>query len=387
MNRFKVVHVIRPAAGGMKRHLLNLLEHTDRDLFEPVVACPYEEKLFEAAESGARVFTVSLPGEIKTARDTAAVLRIAGVLRKEKAVILHAHGSKAGLVGRLAARLARTPVVFFTAHNSIFYEQWPEYKRKAFAIAENMLARGTFKIIAVSNALRQELLDREGLQPDRVVTVYNGIDPAAFRVAEERAALRLRLNLPADAAVVGTVARLAPQKGVRLLIQAAALIPPEKRPFFLIVGDGPLRRELEEAAGDFGVADRFIFTGARTDIPRVLGALDLLALPSVTEGLPLILLEAMAASLPVVATAVGGVPEVVVDGKTGVMVRSADPAGLAWGITQILEEPDLARRMGAAGEKRVSELFTVEKMAGRVMNLYREALTNKGMWCDRWSCN
>ncbi|MEW6173588.1 MAG: glycosyltransferase [Bacillota bacterium] len=380
MNRLKVVHVIRPAAGGMKRHLINLLEYTDKERFEPLVAGPPGETLSEAAESGIRVFAVSLPGELNPAQDAGTILRLARMLQKEKAAILHAHGSKAGLVGRLAARLARTPVVFFTAHNSIFYEQWPVYKKKVFAFAEKALAHGTFKIIAVSNALRQELLEQERLPPEQVVTVYNGINPKQFRVAEERAALRQRLKIPGENRVVGTVARLAPQKGVKFLIQAAALIPPSERPFFLVVGDGPLRGELEALARNSGVAERFFFAGAREDIPQVLGVLDLLVLPSVTEGLPLILLEAMAASLPVVATGVGGVPEVVVDGETGVLVRPGDPAGLAREICSILEEPGRAKEMGIAGRKRVCKFFTVERMAGDVLDLYRKALANKGIW-------
>ncbi len=376
MSRYRVLHVIRPAAGGMKHHLLNLLKHTDRGIFEPCVAGP-PELIAEAADLGVEVFPVSLKGELDLSSDTGAVLGIARLLKKRRVDILHAHSSKAGLVGRLAARLAGTPTVFFTAHNSIFYEEWPGYKKTAVSLAEKVLAHGTSRVITVSESLREEIIVRERLDPDKVVTVYNGIEPEKFKTVGPRAVLRERLHLPADGRVVGTIARLAPQKGVCYLIQAAALIPPDQRPLFLVVGEGPLRGELEALARDTGVADRVVFAGARSDIPLVLAALDLLVLPSITEGLPLVLLEAMAASVPVVATRVGGVPEAVVEGETGILVPPQNAAALAGAINAILTAPDLARKFGAVGRERVSKLFTVRKMVDLTTDLYREALAGK----------
>ena len=379
MERFKVLHVIRPAAGGMRRHLLNLLHYTDRNLFEPGVAGP-PEVLAAVAESGVRVFPVPLKGELDPFQDARAVFQLARLLKKERVDILHAHGSKAGLVGRLAALWAGTPVVFFTVHNSIFYAEWPAYKKRVFAFAEKVLARRTHRIITVSEALRRELIDREGLKAEQVVVVYNGIEPNEYRVAESRAALRRRLGLPVEGPVVGAVARLAPQKGLRYLIEAAALFSPEERPAFVVVGNGPLRAELEALAEKNGVGGCFVFTGARDDIPLILKAIDLIVLPSVTEGLPLILLEAMAAALPVVATAVGGVPEAVVDGETGLLVPSRDPGALAQGMAALLKEPERVQRMGLAGKERVGKFFTAEKMAARVTSLYQEVLSSKNLW-------
>jgi glycosyltransferase involved in cell wall biosynthesis len=334
--------------------------------------------LAAAAELGAKVFPIPLRGELDPLRDAWAVFQLSRVLRRERVSILHAHGAKAGLVGRLAAVSARTPVVFFTVHNSVFYAEWPAYKKGFLALAEKALARYTCRIITVSEALRQELIAREGLKPEHVVTVYNGINPEEFQVAEPREALRRRLGLPVEAPLVGTVTRLVPQKGLCYLIEAAALFPPEERPVFVVVGDGPLRAELRELADKSGVSSRFVLAGVRRDVPLILGALDLLVLPSVTEGLGLILLEAMAASLPVVATAVGGVPEVVLDGETGVLVPPGDPAALARAIADLLRVPERARRLGAAGRERVARLFTVERMVGQISALYQEALAGAG---------
>lgn len=377
--RFKLLHVIRPAAGGMKGHLLCLLQHTDRELFDPWVAGPPGEMLSAVENSGFKVLPLPLRGEVDLVYDPWAVLGLARRLRAERFAILHAHGSKAGLVGRLAAQIAGTPVIFFTAHNSIFYTEWPEFKKKAYALVEKGLAQKTHRIITVCEALRRELLAREGLKPEQVVAVHNGIDPGEFQVAEAQESVRRRLGLPTDRPVVGAVARLAPQKGLHYLIEAAALIPSGGRPLFLVVGDGPLEAELEALAEKRAVGRHFLFTGSRNDIPVLLRAFDLLVLPSVTEALPLIILEAMAASLPVVATAVAGVPEAVVHGETGILVPPRDAAALAKSITGLLAAPRRARSFGLAGRKRVCELFTVERMAGRVMDLYREALTAQGL--------
>ncbi|MEW6573222.1 MAG: glycosyltransferase [Bacillota bacterium] len=379
MKRFKVLHVIRPAAGGMKGHLLNLLKHTDSGLFDSWVIGPPGEILAAAGNLGFKTLSLPLRGEVDLICDPWVVLRLAQFLKVKRFHILHAHGAKAGLVGRIAALVANVPVVFLTAHNSIFYAEWAEFKKKAYALAEKGLARKTHRIITVSEALRRELIEREGLNPDQVVAVYNGINPAEFEVDEPRESVRNRIGIPVDRAVVGTVARLAPQKGLRYLVEAAALIPPAKRPLFVLVGDGPLKSELEALAAKRGVDGDFIFAGSRDDVPVVLKAFDVLALPSTTEGLGVTILEAMAASLPVLATAVGGIPEVVVHGETGILVPPRDPAALANGITELLAVPERAVSFGVAGRKRVCELFTVEKMAGRVMDLYRDALTSSSL--------
>lgn len=374
LKRFKVLHVVRPAAGGMRGHLLSLLKHTDMELFEPWVTGPPGEMLAEVEDLGLKVLSLPLSGTVDLVYDPWVVLQLARFLRAKRFDILHAHGSKAGLVGRLAALIAGLPVVFFTAHNSIFYAEWPEFKKAAYALAEKGLARRTHRVIAVSEALRGELIEREGLKPEQVVAVHNGIDISEFHIAEPRESVRVRLGLPIDRPVVGAVARLVPQKGLRYLIEAAALMQTGERPLFVVVGDGPLRAELEAFAAKSGAGGDFVFTGSRNDVPMFLKAFDLLAFPSITEALGVTILEAMAASLPVVATAVGGIPEVVVHGETGILVPPRNAAALAEGIKKILAAPERAVSFGRAGHKRVCALFTVEKMAGRVMELYREAL-------------
>jgi len=377
--KYRILHVIRPAAGGMKNHLLALLERTNRDLFEPVVACPPGGMADEIRARGVPVVSIPLRGELSPRMDLAAVALLTRTLREGNFTIMHAHSSRAGLVGRLAACRAGTPLVLFTAHNSIFYEQWPAWKKWLFAAAESMLGRCTDRIFTVSEALRKELLAREHLDAKRVVTVYNGIDVKRFQQGGDRLAVLRSLGMPPLGQVVGTIARLAPQKGVAYFIEAAAMLVKDYQVNFVIIGDGPLRRRLEAEAAERGLGQRVFFAGERRDIPEILSALDLFVLPSVTEGFPLTLLEAMAAGKPVVATTAGGIPEAVVDQRTGLLVPPRDAQALAWAIATLLVDRNQAARFGLAGRERVLERFTVEVMIRRIEEEYRSLLVEKNL--------
>ncbi|NHM28354.1 glycosyltransferase family 4 protein [Desulfofundulus sp. TPOSR] len=378
MSKFKVLHVIRPARGGMKNHLLSLLSLGDKNFFEPVVACPPGNMAQEIADLGVKVIPIPLAGELSPRSDWHVMRILVDTLTAEKITILHAHSSKAGLVARVAARVARTPVVFLTAHNSIFYEFWPSWKKTAFALGERLLARFTHRILTVSEALRQELLIKEGLPPDRVVTVHNGIDPAPFRCEVDRLAVLRSLGLPPLGQLVGTIARLAPQKGVSYFLQAAAILCRDYQVNFVVVGDGPLREALEQQGRALGLSGRLFFTGERRDIPRILAAMDIFVLPSITEGLPLTILEAMAAGKPVVATRVGGLPEAVIDGETGFLVPPRNPQALARALVRLLSERRKAEEMGQKGRQRVMEHFTVEAMVRKIEEEYKSALSREG---------
>lgn len=374
MTKIRILHVIRPAAGGMKNHLLSLIRLARRDVFEPMAACPPGDMARELADLGIKVFILPLAGELAPLQDSSVVRRLAAILKDNKINILHAHSSKAGLVGRLAGRLAGTPVIFFTAHNSIFYEEWPRWKKNTFALAEKLLAGFTTRIIAVSGVLREELLAREGLPPDKVVTVYNGIDPRPFMETPRRKEPLASLGLPGGDAVVGTVARLAPQKGVIYFIRAAACLAPYHRANFLVVGDGPLRPDLEEEAKRLGIKERVFFLGQRDDVAKILPCLDIFVLSSVTEGLPLTILEAMAAARPVVAARVGGIPEAVRDGATGLLVPPRDEKLLAESIGDLLTNREKVEHFGESGRRLVLERFTAEAMVKACEKLYLDAV-------------
>ncbi len=383
MPKFKILHVIRPARGGMKNHLLSLLKLGDKNIFEPSVACPPGDMAREIADLGVRVVPIPLVGELSPRSDWQSLRILVDTLLAENITIMHAHSSKAGLVARLAARMARTPVVFMTAHNSIFYEFWPSWKKNIFAYCERLLARYTHRILTVSETLRQELLIKERLHPDRVVTIPNGIDPTPFcREVDRRAVLRL-LGLPPLGQLVGTIARLAPQKGVSYFLQAAAVLCRDCQVNFVVVGDGPLRQALEEESRTLGLDGRLFFVGERADIPQILAAMDIFVLPSITEGLPLTILEAMAAGKPVVATRVGGLPEVILDGETGLLVPPRDPHALAQALARLLSDRRQAVEMGQKGRQRVMEHFTVTVMVRQIEEQYKSVLSSQGLLPSR----
>lgn len=383
MKRFRVLQLIRPAAGGMKNHLLSLLSRLNQDLFEIIAACPDGPLAAEIAHAGFRVITLPLMGEWAFLQDWKTVRRLVKILKDEEIAILHAHSAKAGFVGRLAARLARTPVIFMTAHNSIFYEDWPAWKKMILAAVERALSGVTDRIITVSEALRRELIQKEGINPGRIVTIYNGIDPAPGRPPKERRHVLRGLGLPPLGQVVGTVARLAPQKGVGYFLKAAAMLVKDYQVNFLIIGDGPLRRQLENEAASLSLRNRVVFAGEREDVPAILPVLDLFVLPSLTEGFPLTILEALAAGHPVIATRVGGVPEVIVDNYTGLLVKPGDPVGLALAIAELLSDRERALALGQAGQAYARERFTVAQMVRRVEGEYLKALTAKGLLTER----
>ncbi|AQS59570.1 glycosyl transferase family 1 [Desulforamulus ferrireducens] len=382
MSKIKILHVVRPAAGGLKNHLINLVRYTDKNKFDVTVACPPNCPLFEELTSlGIKTLPIPLLGELSPTKDYAVVRTLVKYLHQSGTTILHAHSSKGALVGRIAAIIARTPVVLFTVHNSIFYEEWPQWKKSLFAYVERLLARFTDRIITVSEALKQELIENEKIPAKQISTIYNGIEVDKFTAKVDMLSIRKELNIPELGPVIGTIARLAPQKGVTYFLKAASLLK-EYQVNFLVVGDGPLRESLEQEVIELGLQKRVVFTGNRENIADILSMMDIFVLPSVTEGLPLTILEAMAAGKPVVATRVGGVPEAIVEGKTGLVVAPRDPEALAVALAGMLSERDKLIRMGLNGQKHVVEKFTIQHMVDRTTELYTQLLANKKLSAD-----
>ncbi|GAB6274398.1 MAG: glycosyltransferase [Peptococcaceae bacterium] len=384
MNKFRILHVVRPATGGMKKHVLFLLAKMNHNLFESFLACPPGTLEQEASSLGVTVTPIPLSGELSMADDWSTIRRLVSILREHEITIMHAHGAKAGLIGRISARLAKTPVVFMTAHNFIISDEWPAWKKSFFILAERILARYTDTIITVSSALHQELIKREKINPAKLVTIYNGIDYDPFREVWERKAVLRSLGLPPLGRVVGMVSRLIPQKGVSYFLKAAANLAGEHQVNFLIVGDGPYRRQFEAEALALGLQHRLVFAGERQDIAAILSALDVLALPSLSEGgLPFIILEAMAAGCPVVASRVGGIPEIVYDNHNGLLIPAKDHKRLAGAIAGLLIDREKAALLGRRGRKHVLDNFMVNNMVQKVENEYKAVLDRKQLFLER----
>lgn len=381
-----ILHVIRPAAGGMKRHLVSLAAHTASRGVPVAVACPAKGAIrAEVEDAGIITLPLNLHGQVTPINDWLAVLQLTSHLRRGGYALVHAHGTKAALITRPAALLAGTRAVIYTVHNSIYFPGLPGWQQQAMAAAERLLARKTDRIIAVSEDLRRELLDRTGLDPGLVITIPNGIEVPAKIPSGSTVPFRRRLNLPPLGRLVGTVARLAPQKGLADFLSAAAMLCPNASTSFVVAGDGPLRESLESKAHTLGLSGRVFFLGHLADVPSLLRALDIFVLPSLTEGFPLSLLEAMAAGLPVVATRVGGIPEIVNHGATGLLVPSGSPKDLAGAILELLANHDLAAAMGQAGRHRAAHSFSLDTMVDKTLEQYQQILVRKAS--DRYRLN
>lgn len=298
-----------------------------------------------------------------------AALALARLLRRERVTILHTHAAiAANVLGRAAGRLSGVPVV---SHLHI-ENHLPRNAGRAFLLRglDNATVRLAARVVVVSEDTRRALAE-QGYPERSMQVVPNGIHLVANSDNATGRRMLAELGVPADVPVVGEVARLCEVKGQRVLIDALAQLPGVHT---VLVGDdleagGAFRAALERQAEELGVRDRVVFTGYRPSGP-ILAGIDIFVLPSFVEGLPLTVLEAMAHSKPVVASAVGGTPEAVVEGETGLLVPPRDPDRLAGAIRRLVDDPELARRLGAAGRSRVAERFSVEAMTTRVLEIY-----------------
>jgi glycosyltransferase involved in cell wall biosynthesis len=371
----RVLHVLSGCTvGGCEQHVLALLARLDRERFEPWLAC-FEAEPDEAAPMiplfrAAGVRTIDLKATRRT--DPAALWRFGKLLRRGQFDIVHAHSFRTELGSVFWSRLSGlAPIVVRTVHNVDEFYVSPRY-----APLTRLSAHGLDKIVAISDAVAEYLRHGAALPDRKVVRIHYGIDPAPFQPDLPPPSRRPESD-PLSRPTLGMVARLAPQKGHRVLFDALpavrAAIPDVH---VRVIGHEELSTtaELRHYAAERGVEDLVGFEGFRADVARVMADMDVFVLPSLWEGFGLVLLEAMAAGRPVVASAVGPIPEIVVDGVTGLLVPPGDSAALAEAAIRLLCDPELAAALGRAGRARVERELKVDTMVARTESLYHELL-------------
>ncbi len=370
MGRTKVLHIIGGGEfGGAEQHLITLLRHVNPAEFELHAACFFSGPLAPlVVNEGFPAYVFPMQSKF----DLSPVNEMASLIRREGFSIVHTHGVRANLVGRLAARRARVSRVVTTVHSVLDFD-YPRYlDRLVNRMCENLTRRFTSRFIAVSEMLREQLT-REGIPRDRITTIYNGLELGQYNPLASGQGVREELGLNPEQTVAGIIARLHPVKGHDTLLKAMAEVVPDFPDLvLLVVGSGTERQRLERVTEGLGLKDRVIFTGFRSDIPEVIAALDFLVLPSLSEGLGLIVMEAMAMQKPVLATRVGGIPEVVTPGRDGLLVPPGDPEALARGIRTLAGDRELASRLAAAARKTIETKFSAEKMGAETAALYQE---------------
>ncbi len=359
----------------------------DTTLVAGTVGRGEESMAFVAEAKGVRIEVIEdLGREISPLRDTRAALRLAQLIRRERPTILHTHTAKAGAVGRLAAVLAgraRPPIVVHTFHGHVLRGYFNRVATLGFRTLEWALARVSTKLIAVSPEVRDDLV-RLGVAPaSKFAIIRLGIE-LDQRVGDRngaRAETRRVLGLSGDPFVVGWVGRMTAVKRTDLVVRAFRALVDDRGvdARLLLVGDGPDRDDLERLAHDLGVIKRCLFLGYQEDVARFYDAIDVLFLPSVNEGTPVSVIEALAASRPAVATRVGGTPDVIRDGIDGFLVDSADPGALADRLAELAADAPRRAEMGETGRARVLQRYSVERLVDDVDHLYRELLTERGL--------
>jgi glycosyltransferase involved in cell wall biosynthesis len=287
--------------------------------------------------------------------------------------IVHTFLLTASLYGRLAAMLAGVPVVVGSEVN--IYER----KARLHALAERWLMRGTDAVVASAAAVREFYVDQIGADRAKVEVIYNAVDWSQLQTSLSRDETRASLSIPAAAPVAGIVGRLTEQKAHRVLFEAMARQSSLANLHLVVTGDGELRDDLRRRVESLGLSPRVHFTGIRRDVGNVLAALDIFVMPSLWEGLPLALVHAMGAGLPVVASAVAGVPEVVQHGETGILVQPGDVDGLAAALERLVHDPAERARLGLAARDYVRPRFGVDGFIGSTTALYDRLLAAKGL--------
>ncbi len=360
-----VIATLDPA--GAERQMAHLCRRLPRGEFEPAVCAltrggPLEEDLRRAA----------IPVHVLHKRgrwDLSVLPRLVALIRRFRPDLVHTWLPTANTLGRAAALAAGTRVIIASERAA---DVWKGPLRRA---TDRALTRPTARILTNAYAVRRFLVERIGLPEKKIEVIHNGFDLVEF---DDAAARPLQGPVPesADAAVIGAVARLEPQKGFPWLIEAAALLRRQKAPPFQvwIAGAGPEEDALRRLARASGVAEQVRFLGLRLDVPALMGRFDLLALPSLWEGLPNVVLEAMAARRAVAATRVNGTPEAVEDGRTGLLIPPRDAPALADALAALLRDAPRRRALGEAGRQRVATEFSMTRMVERTTEVYRRTL-------------
>jgi glycosyltransferase involved in cell wall biosynthesis len=321
----------------------------------------------------------ALSREISPIRDALSILRLARLIREQRPRILHTHTAKAGTVGRLAALLAgdaRPEVVVHTFHGHVLRGYFGPLKSGAFRLLERLLARVTTRLIAVSPQVRDDLVALGVAPPEKFSVVRLGIELAErLETAEEGLDARARLGIGAERFVVGWVGRMTGVKRTDDVLEALRLLRERGvDAVLLMVGDGPDRDHVEQRASELGIVRHCLFLGYQEDVSGWYRAFDAMILPSANEGTPVVAIEALAAGCPVVATSVGGVPDVVREDVDGFLVPMGDTEALAERLARLAEDPALRARMGAAGRESVPARYAVERLVGDIDELYRSLL-------------
>jgi glycosyltransferase involved in cell wall biosynthesis len=395
--KIKIIHIItRLDKGGSAENTLLTALGINKKKYEVILVKgpTYESRmsnkehatisadLKEARLKGVRI--VNLPfllRRINPVYDLLALFSLYIFLIKENPTIVHSHTSKAGLLGRLAAKLAGVPIIVHTPHGHVFFGYFGPFKTKIFILLEKLASRITDKIVTLSNREKEDYRLFKIAEEDKFSVICSGIGLNKFTesLLSEKQKLRKELGIPENSLIVGTAGRLVPVKGPEFLVKAAKyMISKYPDAYFIFTGDGPLENGLRRKALEMGISDNVIFLGWRDDVAKIISIYDIFVLPSLNEGMGRVLAEAMALGKPIVASNIGGIPDLVIHGKNGFLVPPKNPKELVKYIQVLIEDKDKRVKMGLKG-KEISLNFGAKSMIERIASLYEELLIQKNI--------
>ena len=356
--------------GGAERVQEMILRFMDRDLFEPYCVCLMNGVFVKEA------WRKGLPIELILMRskfDLGVVFKVARFIQRHEIALIHTHTVRTNLVGRLAARIAKVPVVTHV-HSLPLYETENVLKNRFNHMVDGLTRRWSTHYICVSSSLRSRLV-YEGIPAERIGVVHNGIELDRFCSDTDGTEARNKLGLDPKAKLIAMIALFRPLKGTESLIEALSHVIPECPDAYCLLVGGfereDYRRRVMELARGLKLKDRVIFLGFRENVSHILAATDIVVLPSLFgEGLPIAILEAMAMGRPVIATPVGGIPEIIRDGETGLLVEPRDSLALAEAITRLLQDPKRASELGLKAQSLVREEYGAESMVRKIERIY-----------------
>ena len=356
MKNLKVLHIIsKLPIGGVENQLLLVLKNYDREKFQPFV-CSLSEKGEigqEIEKIGIKVFALN---KLKHTFDYSIIKDICDIIKRERIQIVRTHQYHANFYGRIAAKKSKVPCIVASVHN--VYTRDKKLHRR---IINRFLARFTDKIIAVSEEVKMDILKYDRISEDKVQVIYNGVDLNAFNESFDKEQIKSKLGINPNVPVIGTVGRLTEQKGHIYLLQAILKLK-HKFPDIkvLIVGDGPLMDELKSYTSSSGLSNNVIFTGFRRDIPALLSIMDIFVFPSLWEGLPNALIEAMASGKAIIASNLPQIKEVLVSDGLGILVPPKDSDSISQSINFLLKNEKIVKKMGNLAKNMACTRFNIE---------------------------
>ncbi len=369
--KINVVHLVEELTiGGLEKTLTAVVLNLNKKKYNVSVWCLREGGFFadKLVKEGIDVNIL----HISTSRNPLSIYKLYRLLKIHKFDIIHTHAYSAGTIGRISAFLAGIPVII--SHNHSVYD----YYNKYYHFVEWLLSLITDRVICISEVVNRFANETQKINAKKLITIHNGIDDVCHVTEKRSSDLKKELGLPINHSVICTIAHMEEHKGLKYLLKSASLLLASRRDIsFLLVGEGALERKLRKHCVDLKIEKNVICAGERSDIPEMLSFIDIFVLPSLREGLGLAILEAMACDKPVIATNVGGIPEIVKDGINGLLVSPEDPDALYRAMNELLNDREMLAKIGHHGKRVCEENFSSKVMIGKIEDLYDCLLSEK----------